>query len=115
MTKNLFDILLLLQEKCLQNPKHKQPLRTPLNADRNQANSRAIVHIPCEICQESIDLPNWSLHIVGRFYIRSSIKFFLFFCFIAKLSRTRKTKIGTTCSVRLILFCTSTSSSESIF
>ncbi|CAF3952381.1 unnamed protein product [Rotaria sp. Silwood2] len=53
------------REKCLDNPANinrKQPSVIPSRSNQNQGASHGIVHIPCEICQQLIDLPNWSSH-----------------------------------------------------
>ncbi|CAF3665569.1 unnamed protein product [Rotaria sordida] len=53
------------RDMCLENPANmnrKQPPVIPSRSNQNQSASHGIVHIPCEICQQLIDLPNWSSH-----------------------------------------------------
>ncbi|CAM2725494.1 unnamed protein product [Rotaria socialis] len=53
---------------CFENPSNinqRQTTVIPIRSNQNQASSHDIVHIPCEICQQLIDLPNWSNHIQG--------------------------------------------------
>ncbi|CAF4006917.1 unnamed protein product [Rotaria sp. Silwood1] len=53
------------REKCLENPANinrKQLSVIPSRSNQNRGASQGIVHIPCEICQQPIDLPNWSNH-----------------------------------------------------
>ncbi|CAF4558737.1 unnamed protein product [Rotaria socialis] len=53
------------KDNCLKNPANinrKQTIAIPLRPNQASASSNGIVHIPCEICQQPIDLPNWSNH-----------------------------------------------------
>ncbi|UJR34177.1 hypothetical protein I4U23_021584 [Adineta vaga] len=54
-------------DKCLQNPSNinnrQQQQRKPFQPNQNRGSpSNGIVHVPCEICDQLIDLPNWSSH-----------------------------------------------------
>jgi hypothetical protein len=49
------------------------PISSPSNQNQDEKNSNGIVHLPCEICNEPIDLPNWSQHTVSRFHILNFI------------------------------------------
>jgi hypothetical protein len=55
------------KDNCLRNPVNvnnkPQLTRITLGSNQNQNNSNGIVHIPCEICNEPIDVPNWSKHV----------------------------------------------------
>lgn len=66
-----YHVIMSLQDNCLQNPANinrKRSVAIPLRSNQSQSSSHGIVHIPCDICQESIDLPNWSYHIVKLLY-----------------------------------------------
>ncbi|CAF0990345.1 unnamed protein product [Adineta steineri] len=53
------------KENCLRSPinsNYKPSPRIPPRQNQNQNGAKGVVHIPCEICNEPVDLPNWSNH-----------------------------------------------------
>ncbi len=44
-----------------------------MRQNQNQGGSNDIVRIPCEICDEPIDIRHWSTHTVSRFHINCSL------------------------------------------